>query len=188
PQGLAPGSRARLRAGRRRAREGRLLHRGARSKSHRRCCRRHQRRRPDAAHAENSGRQRRRVRGRRGGDRHFHRPWIFRTTCRIVQRRVAGAWRTKVKRAVLGLVIAAWMLPVVLAAQAVTGTIIGLITDSTGAVMPGATVTLTNTGTGLVRVIVTDANGEYTAPSLPTGTYAVKAELAGFKTMNRPDI
>jgi hypothetical protein len=93
-----------------------------------------------------------------------------------------------VKRAVLGLVIAAWVLPVALAAQAVTGTIIGQITDSTGAVMPGTTVTLTNTGTGLVRVITTDANGEYTAPSLPTGTYAVKAELSGFKTVNRPDI
>jgi len=93
-----------------------------------------------------------------------------------------------VKRAVLGLVIAAWLLPVALAAQAVTGTIIGQITDSTGAVMPGTTVTLTNTGTGLVRVITADANGEYTAPSLPTGVYVVKAELSGFKTVNRPDI
>ena len=37
--------------------------------------------------------------------------------------------------------------------------------------MPGTTVTLTNTGTGLVRVVVTDANGEYTVPSLPTGRY-----------------
>ena len=54
--------------------------------------------------------------------------------------------------------------------------------------MPGATVTLTNTGTGLVRVVVTDANGEYTAPSLPTGTYSLKAELSGFKTVTRPDI
>ena len=54
--------------------------------------------------------------------------------------------------------------------------------------MPGATVTLTNTGTGLVRSVTTDANGEYTAPSLPTGTYSVKAELSGFKTATRPDI
>jgi hypothetical protein len=82
----------------------------------------------------------------------------------------------------------ACLLPAGLAAQAVTGTIIGLITDSTGAVMPGATVTLTNTGTGLVRVVNTDSNGEYTAPSLPTGTYSVKAELSGFKTVTRPDI
>jgi len=82
----------------------------------------------------------------------------------------------------------ACLFPAGLAAQAVTGTIIGLVTDSTGAVMPGATVTLTNTGTGLVRVVNTDSNGEYTVPSLPTGTYSVKAELSGFKTVTRPDI
>jgi Carboxypeptidase regulatory-like domain len=93
-----------------------------------------------------------------------------------------------VKRAVLGLIVAAWLLPALAAAQAVTGTILGLITDSTGAVMPGATVTLTNTGTGLVRVVTTDSNGEFTAPSLPTGTYSVKAELSGFKTVTRPDV
>ena len=83
------------------------------------------------------------------------------------------------KRAVLCLVVAL-LLPVGLAAQAVTGTILGVITDSTGAVMPGATVTLTNTGTGQVRVVITDSNGEYTAPSMTTGKYSVKAELSGF--------
>ncbi len=100
---------------------------------------------------------------------------------------MAGAWRTKVRRAVLCVVVAL-LLPAVVAAQAVTGTILGVITDSTGAVMPGATVTLTNTGTGLVRAVTTDANGEYTAPSLPTGKYTVKAELSGFKTVTVPDV
>ena len=90
------------------------------------------------------------------------------------------------RRAVL-YVVSALLLPAVLAAQAVTGTILGVITDSSGAVMPGATVTLTNTGTGQVRAITTDANGEYTAPSLPTGKYAVKAELSCFKTVTVPD-
>jgi hypothetical protein len=75
------------------------------------------------------------------------------------------------------------MLPAWLVAQAVTGTILGTVTDSTGAVMPGATVTLTNAGTGLVRSLTTNANGEYTAPSLPTGRYTVKGELSGFKTV-----
>ena len=91
------------------------------------------------------------------------------------------------RRAVL-CVIVALLLPAVVAAQAVTGTILGVITDSTGAVMPGATVTLNNTATGLVRAVVTDANGEYTAPSLPTGKYTVKAELSGFKTVTVPDV
>ncbi len=54
--------------------------------------------------------------------------------------------------------------------------------------MPGATVTLTNTGTGLVRAVTTDSNGEFTAPSLPTGKYLVKAELSGFKTVTVPDV
>ena len=92
------------------------------------------------------------------------------------------------KRAVLGLVAAAFLLPASLAAQAVTGTILGVITDSSGAVMPGVTVTMTNAGTGLVRVNVTDSNGEYTAPSLPTGRYVVKLELPGFKTVSVPDV
>jgi Carboxypeptidase regulatory-like domain len=93
-----------------------------------------------------------------------------------------------VKRALAGFILIITLLPRSLAAQAVTGTILGAITDSSGAVMPGATVTLTNTGTGLVRVVNTDSNGEYTVPSLPTGHYAVKAELSGFKTVTVPDV
>jgi hypothetical protein len=87
-----------------------------------------------------------------------------------------------------GLILTLTLLPRSLAAQAVTGTILGAITDASGAVMPGATVTLTNTGTGLVRVVTTDSDGEYTVPSLPTGKYAVKAELSGFKTVTVPDV
>ena len=49
--------------------------------------------------------------------------------------------------------------------------------------MPGVTVTLKQQGTGLTRTFTTDANGEYTAPSLPTGTYTVIAEISGFKTV-----
>jgi hypothetical protein len=89
-----------------------------------------------------------------------------------------------------GLVIflAACLIPVALAAQAVTGTILGVVSDDTGAVVPGATVTLTHTATGLSRAVTTDANGEYTAPSLPTGKYTVVAELAGFKKVTLSDV
>src|SRR2546426_9992861 len=59
--------------------------------------------------------------------------------------------------------------------QAVTGTILGTVTDATGAVIPGATVTLTHTATGRARTVQTDSSGEYTAPSLPTGQYTVVA-------------
>ena len=54
--------------------------------------------------------------------------------------------------------------------------------------MPGTTVTLKNVNTGLTRVVVADTNGEYTAPSLPTGKYTVAAELSGFKTITTQNI
>ena len=92
------------------------------------------------------------------------------------------------KRVVLGLVIAACLLPAALAAQAVTGTILGTITDTSGAAVPGATVTLTNINTGFTRTVVTDGNGEYTVPSLPTGKYKLAAELPGFKTASVSEI
>ena len=71
-------------------------------------------------------------------------------------------------RWVLGLLFCALLVPALASAQAVTGTIIGRVTDTSGAVVPGVTVTLTNTGTKLTRVVTTDQDGEYSAPSLPT--------------------
>jgi Carboxypeptidase regulatory-like domain len=68
-------------------------------------------------------------------------------------------------------------------AQAVTGTILGTVTDSTGAVVANAKVTLVNEGTGLTRVVTADANGEYTAPALPTGHYTITSEMTGFKSV-----
>src|SRR3954466_2861444 len=73
-------------------------------------------------------------------------------------------------------------------AQAVSGTILGTVTDSSGSVVPGAKVTIVNEGTGLTRTIVADTSGEFTAPSLPTGRYTVIAELSGFKTVTLPDV
>ena len=65
--------------------------------------------------------------------------------------------------------------------QAVSGTILGTVTDATGAVRPNAKVTVVNEGTGLTRTVMSDASGEYTFPSLPTGHYTVTAELTGFR-------
>ena len=71
--------------------------------------------------------------------------------------------------------------PSALFAQAVTGTLLGTVTDSTGAVIAGAKVTVTNQNTGFTRTVKTDAIGEYTVPSIPTGIYTVLAEMDGFK-------
>jgi hypothetical protein len=78
--------------------------------------------------------------------------------------------------------------PPPVSAQAVSGTILGTVTDSSGAVLPGASVTVTNTGTGFTRTLISDAKGEYTAPSVPTGAYTVTGELTGFKKITLANV
>jgi hypothetical protein len=73
-------------------------------------------------------------------------------------------------------------------AQTVSGTILGSVTDPSGAVISNAKVTLVNEGTGLTRTVTTDTNGEYVAPSLPTGRYTVISEITGFKTLTMSNV
>ena len=68
------------------------------------------------------------------------------------------------------------------------GTISGTITDGTGAVVPGATVTITNQGTSQVRTSITDDTGHYTVSLLPIGTYTVAATASGFNTVKDQNI
>lgn len=67
-------------------------------------------------------------------------------------------------------------------AQVSTGQISGRVTDSTGAVLPGVTVTATQIDTGLVRTAVTNDVGVYVLPNLPVGPYRLEAALQGFTT------
>jgi Carboxypeptidase regulatory-like domain len=73
-------------------------------------------------------------------------------------------------------------------AQAVTGTLLGNITDSSGAGVPGATVTATETQTNVSRSVVTNEVGYYLLSSLQNGTYAIEAELQGFKKIVRQGV
>jgi hypothetical protein len=73
-----------------------------------------------------------------------------------------------------------------LAAQTPTGTIAGTITDQVGAVIPNATVTITNKGTGAVRVVQTGIDGTFAVPSLPAGAYDVLIEATGFQAIVSP--
>lgn len=73
-------------------------------------------------------------------------------------------------------------------AQSTTGEMTGRVLDSADLGVPGATVTATNQGTGLVRSTVTGGEGDYTIPLLPPGTYTVTAELTGFKKASAADI
>ncbi len=67
--------------------------------------------------------------------------------------------------------------------QATTGVIEGTVFDQEGGVLPGVTVTLTNTGTNFQRVLVTDERGRFRGILLPLGDYQIKAELEGFSTL-----
>jgi len=73
------------------------------------------------------------------------------------------------------------------AAQTTTGRIAGTVADASGAMLPGATVTATETRTGLTKTATTDAQGAYVFVNLPRGTYNVTAELSGFKRSSRTD-
>jgi hypothetical protein len=74
-------------------------------------------------------------------------------------------------------------------AQVITGSIVGSVTDSSGALLPGATVTLG--GDRLIggpQSVATDASGTYRFDRLPPGDYTLKFELQGFRTVERSAI
>ena len=72
-----------------------------------------------------------------------------------------------------------------LLAQTPTGTIVGTVTDPTGAVISSAAITIVNKATGLTRTSTTDPVGTYAAPALPVGPYEIRAKAVGFSTLVR---
>ena len=66
-------------------------------------------------------------------------------------------------------------------AQSERGTITGTIRDTSGAIIPGAKITITNVNTGVIVTQVTNGQGEFTIPSLPPGTYNIRIEKEGFR-------
>src|SRR5260370_27825572 len=76
-----------------------------------------------------------------------------------------------------------WLVLVTLPGRSQTTSteILGLVTDSSGAVVPGAKVTITRVSTGETRSAVTNPAGEYTFPLIEIGEYRVHAELPGFR-------
>ena len=69
-----------------------------------------------------------------------------------------------------------------------SGEITGLVTDSSGAVVSGANVTVTNKATGATRKVTTNSEGLYSFPSLLPGVYELRVEQSGFKTAQMDDI
>ena len=72
--------------------------------------------------------------------------------------------------------------------QGANGAIEGTVSDSSGGVLPGVTVTITNVDTGAERSVVTNEKGLYRAPLLPLGKYRVVAELQGFKRFEQSGV
>jgi hypothetical protein len=85
----------------------------------------------------------------------------------------------RIGQKLISVLVCLWM-GVFAFAQSDRGTITGTISDATGALIPGAKITLTNADTGTVGETVSTSTGNYTLPSLPAGTYTLKVEQAGF--------
>lgn len=97
----------------------------------------------------------------------------------------------KLFRAVLLLAAAALLVlsaAPLMAQSSTTGGLTGTVTDPSGAVISGATVTITNLGTGQVRNVTTDANGSYKFNQLQPGNYSVTFAASGFQTLEVPSI
>lgn len=90
--------------------------------------------------------------------------------------------------ALLLMVVGFALAPALSLAQQDQGVITGRVIDASGAVLPGVTVVATRVATGVASQAATAANGFYTIPALPVGSYRVVAELAGFKRTLREAI
>ena len=89
---------------------------------------------------------------------------------------------------VVAMLLALLALAIPAHAQAPSGEISGTVLDSSGLPVPGATITLTNQATNVVRVVQTNEVGLYVISAIPPGTYDLKAELTGFRTVERKGV
>jgi hypothetical protein len=93
-----------------------------------------------------------------------------------------------VRRFGLPVALIVLLCPCPLHAQAVTGTLVGNVTDSGGLPIPGATVSITEVNTGISSSAPTNESGSYVFSSLKDGVYRVEAELSGFKKAIRENV
>ena len=82
-------------------------------------------------------------------------------------------------------VICTCLLPITLFSQVNQARLLGSITDQSGGVIAGASVTITDVQKNVSRTLTTDSAGEYVAPNLDPDTYAIRVEFRGFKTFTR---
>src|ERR1700680_3008528 len=108
----------------------------------------------------------------------------------FLKQMVSESLRVNVANAVqaLGLIMGLLLVCVPLFSQGNQGRITGTITDQSGGVIAGATVSVKDVERGVSRTLTTGDSGEYNAPNLLPGTYAVRAEAKGFKVVERQNI
>jgi len=87
--------------------------------------------------------------------------------------------------AIFGAIIAMCVLPAMLLSQVNQARVLGTVSDQSGGVIAGATVTITDVQKNVSRTLTTDTAGEYTAPNLDPDTYTIRVEFRGFKTFTR---
>jgi hypothetical protein len=92
----------------------------------------------------------------------------------------------------LGAATAALLIVIILvsgvSAQTAGGTILGKVTDVTGAILPGVAITIKNSETGITRALLTGETGVYNAANLQPGTYQITAEMPAFSVGMKKDI
>src|SRR6267143_2730201 len=101
-----------------------------------------------------------------------------------------GSWGARFRKAMqlLGGTMGVLLLCLPLFSQGSSGRILGTVTDQSGGVVAGATVTITDTERGVTKTLVTNDPGEYSTPPLNPGTYKVRVEAKGFKTLERQNV
>src|SRR5579862_2593581 len=97
----------------------------------------------------------------------------------MMSRRVASRFLVQC----LLVLAAVWGTQVTSAAQTVNGSFHGVVSDSTGGTIPGATVVVKNAATGAIRQTTSDAAGFYTATEIPPARYNITASKEGFRTV-----
>ena len=100
----------------------------------------------------------------------------------------SGLPRKKSLVGLIWLVALCVLLPIRLSAQSFYGSIVGTVTDASGAIIPGATVAVTNTGTSERVKVQTDAGGKYSIVNMVPADYKVEIEKAGFKRFAREHV
>src|SRR6266540_505852 len=89
-------------------------------------------------------------------------------------------------KALMSLLTSFFMLAGLMIGQAITGSILGTVTDASGALVRSVKITIKNIDTGLELSTTSNNDGDYTFPTVPPGTYEVSARLTGFRTAVTP--